>query len=740
MSVLGLKRRRDIRRQRWQFVAVAITLGLGVLLFAATYDAYRNLEASYNGTYDRLDFADLTALDAGRPVARALADQAGVDRTLVRRQADVGFRIGGDLLFGRVIGMPPDHQPSINRIQVDEGSYLRADRADGVVIESHLATESGLEAGDRFEIRVGDQWRPVTVEGIAVSAEYLWPARSSQDIFPPPGTFGVAFVAEALVDELPASAVESQVLVAYDRGVDRQATDRDVAQAALTAGAGDTVTRADQPSNQTLQLDVKGFAQLSVLFPALFLLAAGLAAVILVNRLVFQQRPQIGTLLANGVGRRAIRRHYLGYGLLPAAVGTAVGATLGMALGWATTGVYTESLGIPDTVRHLHPLTPLIAVLFGLGTGLAAAAAPTRHALRLSPAEAMRAASPTARARRTSLERLIAPLARLPVRWVLVLRGLVRSPRRSLSTVVGVVLALVLVMVSWGMIDTVDAFVARQFDEISREDATAALVLPVTDEAVGRIAEVPGVARAEAVVRTSATLQSDDRSYSTDLQAFEPDTTMHGFPVPLPDDGILGGAALADRLDLAVGDPVTVRLESLGTEFTVPLRGFVDEPLGTYVYLSRPALEQALTQASPRVDAARLADPTVTSVLLQTDPGSDRTAVIDRVTALDEVALVVDERELVDLVDQTLVFLYAFVGVMLVFGGAMALALIFNTISVNVAERAGEYATMRANGVGQGRIARLIAGENLLLTAAGCGAGDPGRAGGRRVVHGAVLE
>jgi putative ABC transport system permease protein len=49
----------------------------------------------------------------------------------------------------------------------------------------------------------------------------------------------------------------------------------------------------------------------------------------------------------------------------------------------------------------------------------------------------------------------------------------------------------------------------------------------------------------------------------------------------------------------------------------------------------------------------------------------------------------------------------------------MAFALIFNTISVNIAERSSEYATMRANGLSQRRIAMLITGENLLLTLMG---------------------
>jgi len=56
---------------------------------------------------------------------------------------------------------------------------------------------------------------------------------------------------------------------------------------------------------------------------------------------------------------------------------------------------------------------------------------------------------------------------------------------------------------------------------------------------------------------------------------------------------------------------------------------------------------------------------------------------------------------------------------MLLFGGAMAFALIFNIISVNVSERSSEFASMRANGLSHRRVAGLIVGETFLLTAMG---------------------
>ena len=63
---------------------------------------------------------------------------------------------------------------------------------------------------------------------------------------------------------------------------------------------------------------------------------------------------------------------------------------IGMLLGFAITGLYTDALGIPDTVTEFHWVTPVIGLVFGLAVGTLAALAPTRAASRLSPAEAMR--------------------------------------------------------------------------------------------------------------------------------------------------------------------------------------------------------------------------------------------------------------------------------------------------------------------------------------------------------------
>lgn len=722
MSYLGTKRRRDMGRQRWQFLAVLVTIVLGVMMFAASYDAYRNLETSYNDTYDRLAFADMTVTGADQAFAARTEGIAGVEAVETRREADTPIRVGDHLLQGRLIGMTPDEQPSINRIDVVEGTYLASDEPNGIVVEIHLAEQLDVAIGDRLDVLTGSDWVETTVVGIAVSPEYIWPAESTQNFFPPPGTFGVAFVSSPALAPLPTTAVSDQTLVRYANGADRAATDAAVRSAALEAGAASTMTRAEQPSNAGLKLDLQGFEQLAVMFPALFLLAAGMATFVILTRIVYAQRSQIGTLRASGLSRGTLTRHYLSYGLILGVGGAVIGLVLGMAMGWAITGFYTDALGIPDTTRALHWMTPIVGLVFGLAVGLLSAWAPTRAAVRVSPAEAMRGAAPMAGGGPSFIERVIPPVRRLPSRWLMVVRGIGRNPRRSLSTILGVVLALTLILASWGMIDTVVNVIDRHFNQVAIEDATVLRRTPVDAASVESVGDTEGVRAAEAVVSVPVTAHGPDGSYATRLEAYEADTQMHGFDTAdggLPRDGFVAGAAFEQETGAHPGDTVELSFPTLDTTLSATLVGFVEEPLGTLVYMDRSSLDQAISAADPPLSPDVLTQPTISQIATVFDDGVDRAAVIDRLEAGSDVAAVIDSRSLYVTIQDYLGFFYVFVGVMLLFGGIMAFALIFNTISVNVAEREGEYATMRANGMSRRRIAALITGENLLLTLLG---------------------
>ena len=717
MSALTVKARRDIRRQRAQFSAIAITVLLGVALFAASYDAFRGLQASYEQAYTDLRFADLTVSGGDTDRIAATARRDGAEHVQTRTAADLPMRVGDSKFLGRVVGLPAGHQPSVNRVEVTSGGYLSPRSARGVLVEQHMADELDVSAGDRVVVSGARGPTTVRVRGVVASPEYFWAAPDRQNLLPPPKSFGVLFVPQALAERLGGAGVNQAAIYYAGGDPDGELTTR-LTSAAERAGASDVLTRADQPSNSALQQDVDGFRELAILFPLLFLTAAALAVSVLMRRLVTSQRPIIGMLRACGYSRGQIVRHYLLFGLAAGLAGGVLGAIGGVLLAGVVTHAYVEELLIPVTVVSVSPFTIAFGIAFGVGATLLASALPARSAANTPPAQAMRRFAPAGGGRRSPIERLIPPVGALPVRSLMVIRSVGRNRLRTLSTALGVILALCLILVSWGMIDTTEILVDRQFNDVQREDAEVYFEPHLTAATLKRVRRVDGVARAEPGADLPVTLRSGGRLYQTALQGFERDTRMHGFdttgdtPEQLPRTGALAGDALRDELRIGAGSEVSAALPK-GRRARIRIDGFVNEPLGTYVYAD---LEQLRVAAGPSFGEGNVA-------LVAYDPGVDADTMRRRLSELPGAVAFADTRGLYDTVNSYLGLYYAFVGIMLVFGGAMAFALLFNAMTSNIAERVVEIATLRAAGARHRTLARMITAENVLMTLIGIGPG-----------------
>ncbi len=735
MRLLRRSMLREVRARRGPFLAVIVTVVLGVALFGASYDAFLNLTASYEQLYTETHFADVTAVGGdSASVAAAAATVSDVQATSTRSVADVPIKVGDQQLLGRAIGLPDDGSPApVNDVLVLDGSRLDPSVPNGVLVEQHMANNFHLKPGDTIQILDGTSWRDLKVLGTVFSPEYIWLAKSRQEVFVLPDDFGVLFAPESLVSALPASAVQGQALAWIGPDASDSATQA-TASAMRSAGALDVMTKAEQPSNAALQEDVSGFGEMSLAFPIMFLGAAAFATFVLLGRMIASQRGVIGTLRANGMGKRTVTLHYTSYGVAVGVIGAVLGALLGALLAGVISSIYTSEIGIPSRVTDVRVTTVAAGVAIGLLASIAAAWVPARRAAAMNPAQAMRGVAPTGSGGESLLERLLPPLRRLPVRWRVALRGIGRNPRRSLATMGGVVFACVLILASWGMIDTVDILMHRQFVDVARADASVYPVAPVTDASMAPIRAMSGVSVVEPGAEWPVSVSSGSDSYLTQLTAFQPNTVMHGFydasghELSLPAHGVLLGIAMQSRLHVEVGDTVTLSLATgaagAAGATTGPISadavvaGFVNEPLGTPAYVSLPYLSTILGGSAPGGSAAG-GSAIENVVYVRYAPDANADAVTTALRNLDGVAAVVNNQALFDLMNQFLGLFYAFIGVMVVLGGILAFALIYNTLMASISERASEIAVLRTLGMPSATVSRLITGENLLLTAIG---------------------
>ncbi|MDJ0767205.1 MAG: FtsX-like permease family protein [Ilumatobacter sp.] len=697
--VLWAKTRRDLARRRSQIAAVAVTVFLGIVLFAANIDAAGNLAASYEELYDRLEFGDVwaTAGPTDEMVER-LARDPDVTAVATRTRFDASLEIGGQQLRGTVIGVRAE--PVLNRLMVLHGTGLESRGTEPVaVVEQHGWEEFGLAPGDPVSIHGADGWRTVRAVGGAASAEYVWLAPSRQQIFTVPDEFAVVFVPEAVAREIAPDAPLQVTASVRDHDPQRAA---DWVDELTELGASDVYARADQASNQALQADVTGFEQLSFLFPVLFLTVAGMAAFVLLSRLVRTERPQIGMMVANGMSPRTIRWHYTSHALVAVLLGAIPGLVVGMLLGRWISGLYTDFVNVPITVVQFSAATVVWSLGFAIGVALLAGGLPARAAARIQPAEAMRPPAPTAVSRRSLIERVWP--GELP-QWVrMALRNVTRSRRRFVSTTAGIVLAMVLVIVSMGLSDTVFDLLDRAFNDVDRRDLVVSFDDELRDDDLTRLASSPDIASSEPFAEAPVVLAAGARSTDQLLQAFEPSTSMHGFESPLPESGIVLGSRARDELRVSAGDRVTVALAS-GERFEAEVAAFVSEPVPAISYVS--------------IDQWRAAGGAIDTAVVALTDRSAHEAVRAEVQTLPGVTAVVDQQATQRAIEELMALTYLFVGLMVAFAIVMAVALVYNMVSVSIAERTGEVATLEANGVGRRLIARTVTIENLMTVAAG---------------------
>jgi putative ABC transport system permease protein len=700
---LRRKVRRDVWRERWRFAAIAAIMAIGVAVFVATTDGYRNLDQSFDRSYTTQRLPDAIVSGPGAAGLRdSVAKMPGRPLVDVRYQADVGLRVNQHALYGRAVGVPDSRQPNVSLLDMRTGALPHSGQ---LVVEQHIADHYHLHPGDTVELLGRQGWQPFTIAGSALSTEYLWPARSGQEILTTPEDFGVVFLPDGELRRALPDPVEQIAVYAQDRSA-ADALTAAVGELARSAGM-QFVPREQLASYFTLRDDVVQFGTLARILPFLFLAAVVLGTYVLLSRIVSAQRAIVGTLVANGLSPGAIRRHYLGYGLACAAVGTLPGLLGGYLLEQWITTKYTEAIALPMHLTSMHPLTYLLAAVSAVAVALLAAVAPANAAARMPPAEAMRVAPPMDRGRRSIGGRAVPALERIPARWRMMLRAILRNRRRSAFTVAGVAASIILVMVFAGMRDTVPGMVHRQFGQIERQDGEV-VVSGSADAVLDKLRADPDIVAAEAFSSHGVTVSTGEHRYQTLLVGLRSPTQMHAFPAQsgadrLPDHGVLLGVGLRDTMSVSLGDRIDIAMPQSGLKLSEPVAGFVDEPFSPVVYIS---LNQLQALADP---------PPLNGALIKLKPGIDGRVAGDRIAAIPGVVAYRSTTSLASTMRQAFSLYDTLVDIMLAFAAVMAAALLYNAMSANISERLGELSALHAQGMGAGMLSRLIASENFSL-------------------------
>jgi len=699
--------RRDLLRNKGPFIALAVMVILGVASFTAIYGGYSNLRDEIENTYEELRFHDvlIEVTPRGADSFDPLGTVAGVTEWHSRLASSAPVLFEGDRppVMATVISLPME-AGAIDQLRYRDGRPPGMGER-GVVAEAGFADHHGLRPGDELEIWTPSGSENLTITGIAISPEYLWPAKTVQEHMPDVlRRWGVIWVGQDLLDAaLGRPGLANQAVLRIEESADL-ASVLDEARSALGVEALRVETRERQASNVVLGLMVNALNQIAFVLPLLFLGIVGVSTYVVLMRLVGRQRSNIGLLRALGYRPADILAHYLSYAPVVALAGTAIGFAVGHAVSLYVTDVfsnYVSLVNVPVPIRW-----NLLAVAFSVSLLFAGAASvlPAMKAARLRPAEAMRPPVPPA-GRRSPLERLLGHL-KLPHGVRLALRNVGRNPRRAVLTIIGVGLAVSTLVIPQIVINSLDRVVDVAVVRVQQADSILVLKQPVAIDALAAAAAALDGVRLELMIQLQASFRFGGTERDISIVGLVPqgelmvlfargDEEIH----PSGDGIIL--SRVFERSGLAAGD-------------TIELFG---EPV--------PVL--AFTQASgttgfvPLSTAQRWAGmPGRANLALVKHAQPDDTAEnIERLSALLPVAAAQNVQQSIQDTRDMLRLYYGMVYLILAFGVVIGAAIIFNTVAISVLEEIRDYATLRILGTPAGSLAAQATTETLALTVPG---------------------
>ena len=726
---------RDARRHRLQVLSIAVLLGLGVGMYAAMSSMSTWRLDSADASFAALRMHDLrfslveggTAAEGELQAALAASGARGdvaaaAERLVMPTQVDASTRGRTIIVPGRLVGMPAGG--TVDTLDAREG---RLPGAGAVALEHNFARHYDLPAAGAVTLAGA---RRVPYSGQALAPEYFIVTAPGAD-FGAEAAFAVVFAPLATAQALSGRPGRVNELVLRVRpGADAGAV-RTRVSAALRdrlGGAGFTVTDRDrEPAHRLIYNDAEGDQEMLDIFAFLLLGAATFAAFNLISRVVEAQRREIGIGMALGAEPRALARRPFLLGGQIALAGVAFGIPVGLAADAWLAGVMDQFFPMPVVRAEFQAPLYLQGAALGVALPLLAAALPVRRALRVTPVEAIRVGARAARS--SGLAWLVKGL-RLPGGSLanLPLRNVLRTPRRTVMTLLGIAAVVTIVIALSGMMDSFDETLqAGRREALAGAPARMTVDLvqprPADDAVIRRVAGAAAVGASEPSLRVGSTLAAGGRRVDAALETvggdrrlWHPTFGAGGLPGDRP--GIAIAARAAEDLGVGIGDRVTVvhpvpvapgrfRLVSDSLRVT----GIHASPYRFVAYANAPAVAGfGLSGLVNRISVV---------------PAPGRTADDVKAALLDlpAVAAVQGAAATTDAVDAQMRQFADILLVTVVIAGAMALLIALNATTINADERVREHATMFAHGVTPGRVLRGSIAEGLMIGALGTAAG-----------------
>ncbi|WP_033154035.1 FtsX-like permease family protein [Pseudobutyrivibrio ruminis] len=744
--MLRKKLLRDIKENLGQFFTIFSMIFLAIMAFSGInafsdglkYSSVEFYEKNnlqdlwlYGENFSEEDLDKIKALDNVADAERYLSMQGSVDVENKENSELENIQVELNFLDAE------DDEKNISTMYLRDGEEYSPDK-DGVWVGYYFAKARDIQVGDKLTFYVEGYKFTEVVRGIVSSPDHVYTVSDPTVIFQDAADFGWVYLSmrefpkEYLYDDIfvypnaivdvtgvaPNPYINSNELDEFENKLKSVKNELyeldDISISAITG-------RDVWPSYETLKAESEEGDTYSGMFTVLFVFIAGLSVVTTMSRFVKKQRVQIGTLKALGFRNRKVTMHYIAYGFWVSLIAAILGIVIGgPVLGQPFLNMELSMFDLPDAHRCILSKNYIVAASIVIVITIITYYS-IKSILKESAAQTLRLEVPHIKIKAKEGGKGLSAKLPFSVKWNL--RDIFRSKSRSIMAIVGVMGSTLLIVMAFGMQDSLQHYLEWEFDKIQAYNYKLNLSENVSDERLDELFDAYGDATSQTVaieykdsegnIVTSSITVNDSDGY---LRVSDHDTNTYdindGIPGNTDGDVNEAGALFAtEKLlkdnEFSLGDTVKWRIMGEDDWYETKIVAAYRDPQSQQFSMTRVAFEG--------LGEDYVCDTIYTNddLSVLTDSDIDGVSTISSIESLKEQMNV-----MLEMISSMIVLLIAISAI-------LGFIIIYNMGILALSEKMYQFATLKVLGFKFNKLALIYTQQNLWLTLVGIILGLP---------------
>lgn len=683
--MLKKKMFRDIKNNLSQFITIFLMVAIGVMAYFGIEAYMSGMQETADKFYTENNLQDLNVVGINFTESD-LKKIKSIDNV---KDAERKLSITGSSNNDKTLLLNFIEENNISKFYVKDGEKFDKNKS-GVWLDEFYAKENNISVGDKILIKYDSFSKEETVLGLINVPDHIYDTKDSSELYPNRKEFGFAYLS---INELPEEyQVYNYVMVDVDNK-DNVLSVKENIEKNVESALG-VIKIQDTASYKTYQGEIDEGKTYIGVFSGLFLFIAMLSVITTMNRVIKNERIEIGTLKALGFSNSKVLFHYIGYGFWI----SLFAAIAGLFLGYFFIGNIFISLEMSFfEVPNGHPVVKFSGFILALFVVLLVSFITylsSKSILKENPAESLRKKMPKVKKNSLNLttKGFLKNLS-FSSKWNI--RDMLRNKMRTIMGVVGVASSCMLIVCALGMLNSMNYFIDLQFEKIYNFDYKLNLMENLSDEELESIESIYGN---ESSKSYGIEIKNEDGKESNNLFVTDASDYIRfvdnkdNFIKLDNDEGVYITYKLAKNENKKVGDTITWHIYGSDTYYTSKIVGLNKDPQNQNISATRKYLESLGIKYTPD------------SIYTNKD--------LKDVSNIKNVTVIQDKDALKESMDSMLSMMKTMLALIIGIAAVLGIIIIYNLGILSFTEKEYQFATLKVLGFSDKKIKGIFIKQN----------------------------